>query len=80
MSEEMRLVDYIVPNSKVTIITPHGNKRTGRAVMKSSPAFGGWVLDGGGKYGTPILANDENILEVKAPKGGSLNVRRKADD
>ncbi len=51
---------------RVTIITPHGNRLTGRAVMPS--AYGGWVLNGGGRYGTPLLADDENIVKVQPYK------------
>jgi hypothetical protein len=59
----IKLVDTIRHGSKVTIITPHGNKLKGKAVMKSSG--GGWVLNLGGKYGTPAIATDENTIAVK---------------
>jgi hypothetical protein len=59
----IKLVDTIRHGSKVTIITPHGNKLKGKAVMKSS--YGGWVLNLGGKYGTPAIATNENTIAVK---------------
>lgn len=47
---------------RVTIATPHGNKRTGRVVMLGTH---GWVLNLGGKYGTPGIATAKNTLEVR---------------
>ena len=63
--ETQRLIDSIQHGDKVTIITPHGNKLTGKAVMKG-PA--GWVLNLGGKYGTPGIASDENTIQVRKQK------------
>ena len=62
----MRLIDIIRPGDKVTIRTARGQKRTGRAVMRSS--CDGWVLNGGGRHGTPILADDENTIQIWRPK------------
>ena len=59
----MRLIDQVRHGSKVTIISPHGNKQIGKAVMKS--ICGGWVLNLGGRYGTPAIATDENTIAVK---------------
>lgn len=56
------LVDAIEPGDRVTIVTPRGYQRTGKAVMRSS--YGGWVLNGGGPHGTPLLADDSNIINV----------------
>jgi len=64
----MRLIDTVQNGDKVTIITPHGNQLTGRAVMKG-PA--GWVLNMGGKYGTPGIASDENVIRVRKLKSKS---------
>jgi hypothetical protein len=65
MSENPKLTEPLVNKirvgSKVTIITPHGSKLTGRAVMRG-PA--GWVLNLGGKYGTPGIASHENVIKV----------------
>lgn len=57
------LVSVIKPGDKVTIVTPQGQQRTGRAVMRSS--HGGWVLNMGGKHGTPGIADDSNIVAVR---------------
>ena len=59
--EPLPLIQKIRPQSKVTIITLHGKKMTGRAVMKGSA---GWVLNMGGKYGTPAIATNNNIIAV----------------
>lgn len=63
--QNMRLIDSIRHGDKVTIITPHGNKLTGKAVMKGPY---GWVLNLGGKHGTPGIASDENTINVRASK------------
>jgi len=55
------LFNKIRPGSKVTIITPHGSKLKGKAVMRG-PA--GWVLNLGGKYGTPGIADETNVITV----------------
>ena len=46
---------------RVTIVDRFGAKRTGRAVM-FGPA--GWVLNMGGRYGTPAIANQDNIVKI----------------
>lgn len=56
------LYNKIRPGSRVTIVTPHGSKLTGRAVMRG-PA--GWVLNLGGPHGTPGIADDENTIAVR---------------
>lgn len=56
---------------RVTILVPCGlgrdgqeyKPRTGRAVMHSSN--GGWVLNMGGRYGTPGIATVENTLQIR---------------
>lgn len=60
------ILPIIRPGDTVTILTPHGGIRKGRAVMRS--LRGGWVLNGGGKYGTPLLADDSNIVSVRKSK------------
>jgi len=60
------IVDMIKAGDKVTTVDRFGKKHTGRAVMRSSA--GGWVLNMGGKYGTPGLADGRNIVKIQ--KGG----------
>lgn len=55
----------IQAGDRVTIRTPQGQKRTGRAVMRGP---GGWVLNLGGRYGTPGIAAPENIVSVRRGK------------
>lgn len=63
------LLATIRPGARVTILVPNGIGRngiefkrlTGRAVM---PGPSGWVLNMGGRYGTPGIASEENILKV----------------
>ncbi len=62
MRNEGAAVDAIRPGSRVTIRTPQGQERSGKAVMRSS--YGGWVLNMGGPHGTPGLADDGNIVAV----------------
>ena len=59
------LFDFITNGSQVAIQTPHGSLLQGRAVMKG-PA--GWVLNLGGSYGTPGIANEENVIWVSGIK------------
>lgn len=54
----------IRPGDRVTIVDRFGTQRTGRAVMRGPH---GWVLNMGGKHGTPAVAADENIVSVKSP-------------
>lgn len=62
----LRLIDTVRPGCRVTIVTPRGQQRSGRAVMRSS--YGGWVLNGGGAHGTPVLADDTNTVKVSFPR------------
>lgn len=63
------LMSRIRVGSKVTILLPAGRgrdgieykERTGRAVL-SGPH--GWVLNMGGRYGTPAVATHANIVRV----------------
>jgi hypothetical protein len=61
-----RLVDTIGPGDRVTIVDRFGKEQTGRAVMKGPH---GWVLNMGGKHGTPGIASDDNVTKVKKKKG-----------
>lgn len=60
-----RLIDSVEPGDRVTILTPQGQKKTGRAVMRAR-GVRGWVLNLGGPHGTPGLATDENVVSVKS--------------
>lgn len=57
-----RLLETISPGDRVTIMTPQGQRNTGKAVMRGTH---GWVLNMGGKHGRPDTATAENIVEVK---------------
>jgi hypothetical protein len=50
---------------RVTIVNRFGQKATGRATLRG-PA--GWVLNMGGRYGTPAVANESNIVKVTPRK------------
>lgn len=52
----------IGPRDRVTIVNRFGQERTGRAVMRG-PA--GWVLNMGGRYGTPDIATPDNTVRVR---------------
>lgn len=62
-----KIVDSLRAGDRVTIVDRFGQKRTGRAVMKGPH---GWVLNMGGRHGTPAIASDENIVKVSPTKGG----------
>ena len=62
--QTMSLIDTVQSGDKVTIINQHGIKLIGRAVMKAR-GINGWILNVGGKYGTPSIASDENIIKVR---------------
>jgi len=55
------LLDAIKPGSKVTIVDRFGKLRTGRAVMRGPY---GWVLNMGGRHGTPAIASIDNTVKV----------------
>ena len=57
------LYSTIKPRSMVTIVTQHGQMLKGRAVMLG-PA--GWVLNLGGRHGTPCIASVDNVVGVNA--------------
>jgi hypothetical protein len=64
------LTSTIKPGDRVTILVPNGirpdgveyKERTGRAVIRG-PA--GWVLNMGGRYGTPAVATIDNLVRVQ---------------
>lgn len=55
------LYDHIKSGRTVAFLTPHGQVRAGRAVMRG-PA--GWVLNCGGEHGTPGVADAQNTVYV----------------
>ena len=57
-----QLVAAIRPGDRVTILSPQGHERTGRAVICSGTHV---ALNMGGKHGTPGVATPENVLSVK---------------
>ena len=59
----MRLIDTIRAGDTVTILTPQNSKLKGRAVMKNLQ-YDSWVLNGGGRHGTPLIADDSNVVKV----------------
>jgi hypothetical protein len=61
------LCDIIRPGDRVTILSPHGSRLSGRAVMRNRQS-GCWVLNLGGRHGTPGIADDENIISIS--RGG----------
>jgi hypothetical protein len=62
----MRLIDCVVAGDRVTIVNRFGQQSTGRAVMPCSA--GGWVLNMGGRSGTPGIADDTNTTKVTKGK------------
>lgn len=63
------LYDSIRHGDKVTIVDRFGQSRTGRAVMRG-PA--GWVLNMGGRHGTPGIAAPQNVTRVRRGNPDSL--------
>lgn len=55
------LYDSIKPGSRVSIVNRFGQVSSGRAVMRG-PA--GWVLNMGGRHGTPDIASPKNVVKV----------------
>ena len=60
------MLEHIRFGDRVTIRDRFGQERTGRAVMRGPS---GWVLNMGGRHGTPAIATDENITKVPARRG-----------
>lgn len=72
VASEVTLFQVIRHGDRVTIVTPQGQKQVGKAVMRG-PA--GWVLNMGGRSGTPAIANEDNIVEVNGYARGSREAR-----
>jgi hypothetical protein len=60
--DEGSLFSQIKHGSRVTIVNKFGQEIVGKAVMLG-PA--GWVINIGGRYGTPAIASPENVIRVK---------------
>lgn len=59
---DIQLLAEVRPGDRVTIVTPQGQQRSGKCVMKF-PTHA--VLNLGGKHGIPGIANARNIVSVK---------------
>ena len=57
--------EQIRPGDRVTIRNRFNQERTGRAVMHG-PA--GWVLNMGGRYGIPAIADESNTVKIRKGK------------
>lgn len=64
MTPNPGMSSQIKPGARVSFVDHDGKIRTGRAVMPSSS--GGWVLNMGGRYGTPAVVDDSNITRVSS--------------
>lgn len=60
------LLQSVKVGDRVTIVNRFGQQHHGRAVMPS--AHGGWVLNMGGKHGTPGIVDETNIVDVRHAK------------
>jgi hypothetical protein len=58
---ERNILDAIRSGDRVTIVNRFGQEHSGRAVMRGPY---GWVLNMGGKHGTPAIADDSNIVRI----------------
>jgi hypothetical protein len=69
------LLSSLRPGDRATILTPHGQERTGRVVMKFATHHA--VLNLGGAHGTPGIATDANLVRVsvKRDKPAAKTVR-----
>lgn len=61
-NEDRPLFDAIRAGSKVTFVDRFGQQRTGRAVMKGPH---GWVLNMGGRHGTPQVVHADMVTRVR---------------
>jgi len=70
VADATTLLSMIKAGTRVTIRVPNGigrdglewTEKTGKAVMPSK--HGGWVLNMGGRYGTPGIADERSIVAV----------------
>jgi hypothetical protein len=67
------MIDTIRHGDRVTILVPAGigrdgqewAEKSGKAVMRGPY---GWVLNMGGRYGTPGVATEDNIVRIRRAK------------
>ena len=71
------MFEDIMVGDSVTMKTPQGQELRGKAVMKGPH---GWVINTGGRYGTPRVVHENNFVKVRKGKnrrpdflGGFLN-------
>jgi hypothetical protein len=64
----MTLFESIRPGDRVTFLTPHGQKLSGRATICGQRSNGGVVVNLGGRYGTPGCVTQDTLLTVKKAK------------
>jgi len=70
VTDKAAILATVRAGDRVTMLVPNGIGRngvewkavTGRAVMPS--AHGGWVLNLGGRFGTPGVVDDSNFVKV----------------
>lgn len=69
-----QLLGSIQHGDKITILVPNGIGRNGQEWKEAvgTAVFRGpygWVLNMGGRYGTPGIASEQNIVSVRKMKG-----------
>lgn len=55
------MYEDIKVGSRVQFVTPQGQKFSGKAVMKGTY---GWVLNAGGRHGTPKVVTKSNFVKI----------------
>jgi hypothetical protein len=63
--------DSIGPGDRVTIANRFNQESTGRAVMRGPH---GWVLNMGGRHGTPAVCTPSNFVKIKSRARGKRGV------
>lgn len=58
------MFDTIQPGDRVTIAVARSGMRTGRAVLYNRK-HNSWTLNMGGKYGTSMVAIEDNVVAVR---------------
>ena len=62
--EPRRFTEIVRPGDRVIILTPHGNRVSGRVVMLNFQHDCA-VLNAGGAHGTPKIADRDNTISIK---------------
>ena len=64
----MATLHNIRPGDRVTILTPQGQRVSGRAVL----CYAGHITcNAGGRYGRPIVATADNIVRIQPARSPS---------